>query len=67
MMTRKNIYSMKINSSPLVQRESEMRRITFNKPPYVGNEKEYIVKAVDNMHISGDGEFTKNVLLSLNK
>lgn len=33
--------------------------ISFNKPPYTGKEKEYILQAVDNKHISGDGEFTK--------
>lgn len=33
--------------------------VVFNKPPYVGKEKEYILKAVDNMKICGDGEFTK--------
>lgn len=33
--------------------------IPFNKPPYIGKEKEYILQAVDNDHISGDGFFTK--------
>lgn len=33
--------------------------IPFNKPPYIGKEKEYILQAVDNEHISGDGFFTK--------
>lgn len=33
--------------------------IPFNKPPYIGKEKEYILQAVDSGHISGDGEFTK--------
>ena len=33
--------------------------IAFNKPPYIGKEKEYILQAVDNGHISGDGMFTK--------
>ena len=33
--------------------------ISFNVPPYIGKEKEYILQAVDNMHISGDGQFTK--------
>lgn len=33
--------------------------ISFNVPPYIGKEKEYILQAVDNMHISGDGKFTK--------
>lgn len=33
--------------------------ISFNKPPYIGKEKEYILQAVDSMHISGDGQFTR--------
>lgn len=33
--------------------------INFNEPPYVGKEKEYINKAIDNRKICGDGEFTK--------
>lgn len=33
--------------------------IDFNVPPYVGKEKEYISKAIDNRKICGDGEFTK--------
>ena len=33
--------------------------INFNIPPYVGKEKEYINKAIDNKKICGDGEFTK--------
>lgn len=33
--------------------------IPFNKPPYIGKEKEYILQAVDKGHISGDGHFTK--------
>lgn len=33
--------------------------IPFNKPPYIGKEKEYILRAVENGHISGDGDFTK--------
>lgn len=33
--------------------------IDFNIPPYVGKEKEYISKAIDNRKICGDGEFTK--------
>ena len=33
--------------------------IDFNVPPYVGKEKEYINKAIDNRKICGDGEFTK--------
>ena len=33
--------------------------IPFNKPTQVGNEAEYMQKALQNSHISGDGEFTK--------
>ncbi len=33
--------------------------ITFNIPPYVGKEKEYVARAIDSHRISGDGEFTK--------
>lgn len=33
--------------------------IKFNVPPYVGNEEEYVKKAIHNGKICGDGEFTK--------
>ncbi len=33
--------------------------IRFNVPPYTGREIENMKKAVENMHICGDGEFTK--------
>lgn len=33
--------------------------ISFNVPPYVGKEKEYVAEAIDNHKICGDGEFTK--------
>ncbi|MGN0596114.1 MAG: dTDP-4-amino-4,6-dideoxygalactose transaminase [Ruminiclostridium sp.] len=33
--------------------------ISFNIPPYVGREKEYISAAIDSGKICGDGEFTK--------
>ena len=32
--------------------------IRFNVPPYTGKEMENVKKAVENMHICGDGEFT---------
>ncbi len=35
------------------------KRITFNVPPYTGKEKEYVIRAIDNHKICGDGEFTK--------
>ena len=33
--------------------------INFNVPPFVGKEKEYVMQAIDNHKICGDGEFTK--------
>lgn len=33
--------------------------ISFNIPPHVGNEIDFIQKAIENHKISGDGEFTK--------
>ncbi len=33
--------------------------IRFNVPPFTGKEIEYVKQAIDNMHICGDGEFTK--------
>lgn len=33
--------------------------IRFNVPPYTGKEMENVKKAVENMHICGDGEFTR--------
>ncbi len=41
--------------------------IPFNRPPFIGKEKEYIMKAVNNHHISGDGEFTKKCAERLEK
>lgn len=39
--------------------------IPFNKAPFLGPEKEYILEAVDAMHISGDGAFTKKCAAKL--
>lgn len=36
-------------------------KIPFNKPGIVGNEFEYIKQTIHEMHISGDGMFTKKV------
>ena len=36
-----------------------MPRIDFNKPELTGNELVYITQALENAHISGDGQFTK--------
>ncbi len=33
--------------------------INFNKPPFAGREKEYMVQAIDSNKICGDGPFTK--------
>lgn len=33
--------------------------ITFNKPPYTGNEEKYVIESMKSSKISGDGEFTK--------
>ena len=33
--------------------------ISFNVPPYVGKEKEYVADAIDKHKICGDGEYTK--------
>lgn len=33
--------------------------ISFNVPPYVGGEKEYIAQVIEKRKICGDGEFTK--------
>ncbi len=41
--------------------------IDFNVPTYVGKEKEYISKAIDNKKICGDGEFTKKCHKWLNE
>ncbi|MCF0104481.1 MAG: dTDP-4-amino-4,6-dideoxygalactose transaminase [Eggerthellaceae bacterium] len=34
-------------------------QISFNVPPFVGSEFEYIKDAIDSKHISGDGKYTK--------
>lgn len=36
-----------------------MKGIQFNVPPHVGNEDDYIKRAIENKKISGDGEFSK--------
>lgn len=33
--------------------------VSFNVPPYVGNELEYVKQAIDSHKICGDGQFTK--------
>lgn len=33
--------------------------IPFNVPPYIGDEEEYVIQAVRNHKISGDGKYTK--------
>lgn len=41
--------------------------ISFNVPPVVGNEMDYIEKAINNRKICGDGEFTKKCSAWLEK
>lgn len=41
--------------------------IRFNVPPYTGHELENVKKAVESMHICGDGEFTKKCSKYLEK
>ncbi|NOQ23246.1 MAG: dTDP-4-amino-4,6-dideoxygalactose transaminase [Candidatus Aegiribacteria sp.] len=42
-------------------------RVPFNKPSIIGNEINYIIEAIQNGHISGDGEFTKSCQTLLEK
>jgi dTDP-4-amino-4,6-dideoxygalactose transaminase len=37
-----------------------MIRIPFNKPGVTGNEYNYLATCIQNLHLSGDGDFTKN-------
>ena len=34
-------------------------QVSFNVPPYTGNEEKYVAQAIANQKICGDGEFTK--------
>lgn len=34
-------------------------RVGFNKPPYTGNEEQYVLESMRSMRIAGDGPFTK--------
>lgn len=34
-------------------------QVGFNKPPYTGNEEQYVLKAMQNDKISGNGFFTQ--------
>lgn len=36
-----------------------MSFITFNKPPYTGNEDQYVLQSMRSNHMSGDGPFTQ--------
>lgn len=40
------------------EKKEREEMIRFNIPPYTGREMENVKKAVENMHICGDGEFT---------
>jgi dTDP-4-amino-4,6-dideoxygalactose transaminase len=42
-------------------------RVDFNRPVIVGNEFEYMMQAIENRHISGDGPFTKKCHAFLEK
>lgn len=44
-----------------------MKNISFNIPPFIGTEKEYVMQAIDNHKICGDGDFTKKCSLQLEK
>ena len=35
--------------------QGEKMFVSFNKPPYIGKESEYVLDAVNKGHISGDG------------
>jgi dTDP-4-amino-4,6-dideoxygalactose transaminase len=41
--------------------------IDFNRPSFVGKEFQYITQAIEKLHISGDGYFTKQCQASLEK
>lgn len=46
----------------MIAQESDIqmdKKISFNVPPFTGNEIEYIKEAIANEHLSGDGIFTK--------
>lgn len=36
--------------------------ISFNIPPYVGDEQKYIIDAIRARKLCGDGEYTKSVI-----
>ena len=38
-----------------------MSKIPFNKPPFLGNEFDYMREAIASGHISGDGAFTQTL------
>jgi len=42
-----------------------MSKIPFNKPPFLGNEFDYMRAAITSGHISGDGDFTKRCSAAL--
>jgi dTDP-4-amino-4,6-dideoxygalactose transaminase len=41
--------------------------VPFNRPCFIGNEQAYIAQSIANMHISGDGPFTKKSQALLSK
>ena len=60
MAVRRTVVSRtRLNEQRTKNNERRTKMITFNKPYFTGKETTYIEQAVKNMHISGDGEFTK--------
>ena len=37
-----------------------MQHVPFNRPSFSGREIEYVLRALENQHISGNGDFTRN-------
>ena len=40
---------------------SEQKIVVFNKPPFTGNEKKYVLESIKSSSISGNGQFTQKV------
>ena len=47
------------NGTHVAERPQVTRKIPFNRPSLEGNEQRYILDALANGHVSGDGRFTK--------
>lgn len=48
-----------VHKTPLLNSPMDTYDIPFNKPTLAGNELNYFAQAVDNNHISGDGQFSR--------